>query len=163
MLGCAPGDGIGRVYRSPEERRGRSSAARAWNSVDVGSIGILGRAVVIDRLWVVLGCLTVLFPAVYISVDGWNSGEHANVVISFGVFVSVIQAVMWVAIWKTSGDLSIGAKQRAFGIGAILSLLGSIVAGNATQSIAVAGGIYVTIALLALVATRRILSRTSLS
>ena len=94
------------------------------------------------RLWVALGWLAILFPATYLLVVGWDSGEHAGVVVGFGLLVSAILAAVWTVVWFACGRLSPADRRAIVGAGASVSLAGSIIMGNITDQLAVAALTY---------------------
>lgn len=105
------------------------------------------------RLWVVLGWLAIGFPATYLLVVGWDSGEHADVVVLFGLLVSAVLAAAWTALWFACGRLPPVDRRAMFGAGASVSLAGSIVMGTITDELAVAALTYAVLTTLVVFAT----------
>ena len=74
------------------------------------------------RFWLIVGWTAILFPAIYMTTIGWDSGEHAHVPIFIGVVVSAVQGAVWTAIWFSLRRWGARNRRLVFGVGASLSL-----------------------------------------
>jgi hypothetical protein len=80
--------------------------------------------------------VAILFPAAYLLLFGWDSGEHAEAVVLFGVLVSAILGVVWMIAWFACRRHPLSDRQAMFGVGASVGLAGSIAVGNMTDELA---------------------------
>ena len=106
------------------------------------STSALGRALL------VLGWVAVLLPALYMTLVGWNSGEHGGTVILAGLFATVFQLALWGSVWKATRRQADVTRCLAFGAGAATSLILSLIVLALTVSPAWAGTTSVVSALL---------------
>lgn len=103
------------------------------------------------RVWLVLGWGAILLPVVYLTVVGWDSGEHGGTVILIGLSATLFQLAVWSSVWLVTRHNGSAVRRTAFGAGAASSLITSVLVLAATVSPAWAVTTYVVVALLAIV------------
>ena len=97
-----------------------------WDDVPLNSQTIAAPRTTTGRVWLVLGWAAVLLPVVYMTVVGWDSGEHGGTVILLGLSATLFQLAVWGSAWATTRHLEAVTRDVAFGAGATISLVVSL-------------------------------------
>jgi hypothetical protein len=101
-----------------------------------------------SRGLLIVGCVAVLLPAIYMTLVGRNSGEHSGTVILFGLAATAFQLVVWSLGWCATRHRTDAARHIGFGAGAASGLVASLGALALTGRPAWAVTTYLVVALL---------------